>query len=61
MKPVSRWPSARTPRQTRIIFRGGYKPKRVIRIRPSTKLMFTFRRGGFGEKPKLETYEYATD
>ncbi len=54
MKPVIRY-------RSQLIFRKSYKPERVIRIRPATKLMFSFRPVGFGQKPKLETYEYATD
>lgn len=54
MKPVIRY-------QSKLLLRKSYKPKRLIRIRPATKLIFTFRPVGFGQKPKLETYEYATD
>jgi len=58
MKPVIRWPSART--RSQLLSRKSYKPDRVIRIQP-VKLRFTFRPAGFGQKPKIETYEYATD
>lgn len=54
MKPVIRY-------QNKLLFRKSYKPKREIRIRPVTKLMFSFRPVGFGQKPRLETYEYTTD
>jgi hypothetical protein len=54
MKPVIRY-------QSKLLLRKSYKPKRVIRIRPATKLMFRFRPVGFGQKPRLETYEYAID
>ena len=54
MKPVIRY-------QSKLLFRKSYKPKSGIRIRPATKLMFTFRPAGFGQKPRFETYEYATD
>ncbi len=54
MKPVTRY-------QSKLLLRKSYKPKRGIRIRPATKLMFSFRPVGLGQKPKLETYEYATN
>jgi hypothetical protein len=54
MKPFNRY-------QSKMPWRKSYKPKRLIRIRPATKLIFTFRPVGFGQKPKLETYEYAID
>jgi len=54
MKPVIRY-------QSKLLFRKSYKPKRLIRIQPATKLVFNFRPVGFGLKPRLETYEYATD
>jgi hypothetical protein len=54
MKPVTRY-------QSKLLFRKSYKPNRVIRIRPSTKLSFVFRPVGFGLKPKINTYEYSTD
>jgi hypothetical protein len=54
MKPVIRY-------RSQLLFRKSYKTKRTIRIRPATKLMFSFRPVGFGQKPRLETYEYATD
>jgi hypothetical protein len=54
MKPVIRY-------QSKLLWRKSYKTKRIIRIRPATKLMFNFRPVGFGKKPRLETYEYATD
>ena len=54
MKPVILY-------RSQVLFRKSYKSKRRIRILPATKLMFTFRPVGFGQKPRLETYEYATD
>jgi hypothetical protein len=54
MKPVIRY-------RSQLLNRKSYKPDRVIRIRPATKRIFTFRPVGFGQKPRLETYEYATD
>jgi len=54
MKPVIRY-------QSKLLLRKSYKAKRIIRIRPTTNLMFSFRPVGFGQKPRLETYEYATD
>ena len=35
MKPVIRWPSART--RSPLLFRKSHKPSRVIRIRPAQK------------------------
>jgi hypothetical protein len=46
--------------QNQLLFRKNYKPHRVIRIRPA-KLSFVFRPLGFGLKPQITTYEYATD
>ncbi len=46
--------------QSQLLFRKSFKPKRVIRIRPE-KLAFVFRPVGFGLKPQIRTYEYATD
>ena len=43
-----------------LLFRKSYKPNRVIRIRPA-KLSFVFRPVGFGLKPQIKSYEYATD
>ena len=54
MKPVIRY-------QSQLLFRKSYKPKRVLRIRPAMKLNFVFRPVGFGEKPKINIYEYRTD
>jgi len=54
MKPVIRY-------QSQLLYRKSYKPERVIRIRPATKSSFTFRPLAFGQKPRLETHEYATD
>ena len=46
MKPVLRY-------QSQLLFRKSYKPNLVIRIRPLTKLNFSFRPVGFGLKPKI--------
>ena len=46
--------------QSQLLFRKSYKPNRVLRIRPA-KLSFVFRPVGFGVKPQIKTYEYATD
>ncbi len=54
MRPFTRY-------RSQLLFRKSYKPKRGIRIRPATKLMFSFRPVGLGRKPRLETYEYATN
>ncbi len=49
MKPVMR-------RQSQLLFRRSYKPNRVIRIRPTTKLNLVFRPvHRFGLKPQLTT------
>jgi len=54
MKPILR-------SQSQMLFRRGFKPNRVIRIRPATRLIFSFGRVRFGLKPKIETYEYKSD
>jgi len=54
MKSVIRYRS-----QPRIIFRGIYKPNRVIRIRPAHKVALIVRPARAG--PQINTYEYATD
>ena len=47
MKPVLRY-------QSQLLFRRSYKPNRLIRFRPTTKLTFVFRPGKrFGIKPQL--------
>jgi hypothetical protein len=47
MKPVLRY-------QSQLLYRRSYKPKRVIRIRPTGKLNFVFRPvNRFGLKPRL--------
>ena len=43
MKPVMRY-------QSQLLFRKSYKPKRVIRIRPTAKLNLVFRPSGAGPK-----------
>jgi hypothetical protein len=49
MKPVLRY-------QSQLLFRKSYKPRRVIRIRPTGKLNFVFRSAKrFGVKPQLTT------
>ncbi len=47
MKPVIRY-------QSQLLFRKSYKAKRIIRIRPETKLKFVFRPRGAGLKPQME-------
>ena len=54
MKSVIRYRS-----QPRIIFRGNYKPNRVIRIRPAQKATLVVCPARAG--PKIKMYEYATD
>jgi len=51
MKPVLR-------NQSQLLV--SHKLNRVIRIRPVAKLNFSFRRVGFGLKPKITTYECKT-
>ena len=51
MKPVLR-------NQSQLLV--SHKLNRVIRIRPLAKLNFSFRRVGFGLKPKITTYECKT-
>jgi hypothetical protein len=46
--------------QSQLLFRRSFKPQHVIRIRPGT-LNVVFRPVGFGLKPQIKTYEYATD
>jgi hypothetical protein len=53
MKPVIRY-------QSQLLFRKSYKPSRVFRIKPATKLSFVFRPAGFGLKPKFTLYECKT-
>ena len=53
MKPIRRY-------QSQLLFRIGYKPDRVIRIRPA-KLNFNFRPERFGVKPKMISYECKSD
>ena len=48
MKPVIRY-------QSQLLFRRSYKPNRLIRLRPVTKLSVTFRpMRRFAVKPQLE-------
>jgi hypothetical protein len=54
MKPMIRY-------RSQLLFRKSNRSNRIIRIRPARKTIFTFRPVGFGQKPRLETYEYATD
>ena len=43
-------------RQSQLLFRRSYKPRRVIRLRPAEKLSITFRPANrFGAKPQLVT------
>lgn len=43
--------------QSQLLFRKGYKPNRILRIKPATKLTFVFRPVRFGLKPQIKTYE----
>jgi hypothetical protein len=54
MKPIRRL-------QSQTLLRAGYKPNRIIRIRPATKLNIRFYPVRFGVKPKMITHEYETD
>ena len=44
--------------QSQLLFRKSYKPNRLIRIRPVTKLNFVFRPVRFGMKPQIKTHEH---
>ncbi|HSI12228.1 MAG TPA: hypothetical protein VK961_09300 [Chthoniobacter sp.] len=46
-------PTLRT--QSQLLFRRSYKPARILRIRPDTKLNFVFRPVRFGVKPRIES------
>ena len=46
MKPIIRY-------RNQLLFFKSYKPNQTIRIRPATKLNFTFRPVRFGLKPRL--------
>lgn len=48
MKPVIRY-------RSQLLFRKSYKPNRLIRISPATKLNFVFRPTRFGLKPEVKT------
>ena len=54
MKSVIRYRS-----QPRIIFRGNYKPNRVIRIRPAQRATLVVRPAPAG--PQINMYEYSID
>ena len=47
MKPILRY-------QSQLLFRKGYKPNRVLQIKP-VKLNFDFRPVRFGVKPQIKT------
>jgi hypothetical protein len=47
--------------QSQLLFRNSYKANRVIRIRPTAKLNFSFRPVRFGLKPEIITYECKSD
>ena len=47
--------------QSQLLFRNGYKANRVIRIRPTAKLNFSFRPVRFGLKPEIISYECKSD
>jgi hypothetical protein len=40
--------------QSQLLLRRSYKPNRILRIKPATKLNFTFRPVRFGVKPKIK-------
>lgn len=40
--------------QSQLLPRRSYKPNRVLRIKPATKLSFSFRPVRFGVKPKIK-------
>lgn len=46
MKPVLRY-------QSQLLYRRSYKPNRILRIKPATKLRFSFRPVRFGVKPRI--------
>jgi len=48
MRPVLRY-------QSQLLFRKSYKPSRVIRVRPTGKLSFSFRPVRFEVKPQIKT------
>jgi hypothetical protein len=52
MKPIIRY-------RSQLLFRKGYKPNPIIRIRPSRKAAPVVRAARAG--PQINTYEYATD
>ncbi len=46
MKPVLRY-------QSQLLFCKSYKPNRILRIKPTGKLSFSFRPVRFGVKPRI--------
>lgn len=42
--------------QSQLLFRRSYKPSRVLRIKPVTKLTLIFRPERFGFKPRIKAY-----
>jgi hypothetical protein len=50
MKPVIRY-------QSQLLFRRSYRPNRALRIKPATKLTFSFRPVRFGMKPQFKACE----
>ena len=53
MKPVIRY-------RNQLLFRKGYNPNRVIRIKPAGRLNFVFRPLGFGLKPRIYRFPSGT-
>jgi hypothetical protein len=47
MKPVIRY-------QSQLLYRRSYKPSRILRIKPTAKLRFSFRPVRFGVKPQIK-------
>jgi hypothetical protein len=47
MKPVIRY-------QSQLLYRRSYKPNRILRIKPTAKLRFSFRPVRFGVKPQIK-------
>jgi hypothetical protein len=43
--------------QSQLLPRRSYKPNRILRIRPATKLSFSFRPVRFGVKPQIKAHE----
>jgi hypothetical protein len=50
MKPVIRY-------QSQLLYRRSYKPGRILRIKPTAKLRFSFRPVRFGVKPQIKVVD----